>query len=399
MTLIAFQSDKVVFHDGKVRTVQQCCCNTCRLTVATPIRVTLSNFSQAAGYFGSPSCDCYEGTYTIEALDTIYRTDTCPPTSGNDCETEVCFTDAYVTVEAYEYRPTLPGGFTYLDSVYVRVCWRYTTAPTTVARCQYYRIPYVTSPEPAGFDLCAITAEGTVTYTDMEPPEGAPGDYAITSWSGCEGDIAVEVAGCADIDIRTAPTLSASAGSPGSGATFTVSIAQHAWEPDSWRVSGITASGGSGYTWGQAVTVTAATGDVTQLAAVATIQTVQDAPELTAVADETTGSGASLTVSLEEFADADGRPMWRPDSVSVTNGGSGYQENDLVVIAVTSGTEVETAYASVSAVDGSGAITSVGVIYQGSYYGTDTGAIDSVLVSEDGAYWHAESSCEENPLP
>jgi hypothetical protein len=289
----------------------------------------------------------------------------------------------------------LPSGYTYLDGVYVRVCWRYTWPGQTVARCQYHRIPYLAG---AGFDICGLTAEGTVTYANEEPPEGLPGGFSYGSWGGCGGDVDVAFAGCVDIDIRSEPTLSASAGSPGSGATFTVSIAQHAWEPDSWRVSGITSSGGSGYTWGQAVTVTAATGDVTQLSAVATIRTVHDAPELTAVADETTGSGASLTVSLDEFADTDGRPMWRLDSVSVTDGGSDYQENDLVVIAVTSGTEVETAYASVSAVDGSGAITSVGVIYQGSYYGTDTGEIDSVDVSEDGSYWHAESSCE-NPLP
>lgn len=88
------------------------------------------------------------------------------------------------------------------------------------------------------------------------------------------------------------------------------------------------------------------------------------------------GSGAALSVTLEQGTDYCGFPFWYVASVAVIDGGSGYSlDCALVGFSVASGdTELSSAYAVIGEVDEDGAIVSVVVFSGGEYYRLDTSA-------------------------
>jgi hypothetical protein len=159
MTLIAFQDGGPVFRDGKVGTGEDCCCPCWRENVF-PITVTISNYAQAPGFFGSPDCDCYEGTYTIDELDTVYTTNVCSPSPD--------FTDATITVQAYELEVGQQ------QRIEVKVCQTYKWLGNVVARCHYYHIPRDAT--TLLFNICAVFFVASI-------PE--------FNWGGCVGDIEI----------------------------------------------------------------------------------------------------------------------------------------------------------------------------------------------------------------
>jgi hypothetical protein len=92
---------------------------------------------------------------------------------------------------------------------------------------------------------------------------------------------------------------------------------------------------------------------------------------VTASLPYSSGSGAVLSPSLSASGDS-----WTVSSVAITNGGSGYSQWDEVLIS-TGDIEASGSYIYVSSVDGTGAITGIGISNGGSYY-RDTGVISSV---------------------
>jgi hypothetical protein len=154
MTLISFQGGKPVMRDGKVGTEQNCCC--CWRENIFPITVTISNYAQAPGFFGSPDCDCYEGTYAIDELDTVYTTNVCSPSPD--------FTDATITVQAYE----TDIGIT------VKVCQTYKYLGNVVERCHYYNVPRDAT--TLLYNVCEVVGLGSVPQFN---------------WGGCVGDIEI----------------------------------------------------------------------------------------------------------------------------------------------------------------------------------------------------------------
>lgn len=64
-------------------------------------------------------------------------------------------------------------------------------------------------------------------------------------------------------------------------------------------------------------------------------------PTLSLGNDNTTP--ADVTITLDEFTDECGRPLWRVDSISVTDGGEGYTDGEELVITAAEGTTVVTA--------------------------------------------------------
>lgn len=179
---------------------------------------------------------------------------------------------------------------------------------------------------------------------------------------------------------RAQPNLTASADG-GTGADFGISYTKNSGPPVTYSVSAITVkSGGSGYTDGSAVTLTATAPDVAVSGATATIATNRIAPTLSAAVYSYSGSGASLSVSVSPSGDG-----WAASSVSVTNGGANYYPWEYVDISVSDG-QGSGAYAYVTDVDEGGAITAVSV-YGGGYYWKDGGVVQSVSVANGGSYY------------
>ena len=246
-----------------------------------------------------------------------------------------------------------------------------------------------------GVSSVSVTGGGTgyagnvsVVFT---PEEGATTDYPASAYI---------------VTGRVEPTVTASV-SGGSGASLSVTLGQSTdWNGlDIWSVSSVTVNnGGTGYTDGTGVTFTVTDG--TQVyGASATISTVRSQPDVTASLPYSGGSGAVLTPSLSASGDS-----WTVSSVAITNGGSGYSQWDQVLIS-TGDIEASGSYLYVSSVDGTGAITGIGISQGGSYYRDtgvissvnlplysggeyykSTGIIESVVVWEPGAYYLSEST-------
>jgi hypothetical protein len=208
-----------------------------------------------------------------------------------------------------------------------------------------------------------------------------------------EGDTATADAVVRLGEQREPPTLTASV-SGGTGASLTVSIAENAGSPKTWRVAEITVgSGGSGYTDLAYVTITAATEDTTQAAATAQIQTNRVAPTVSVVEYTFAGSGAVVTVTLTETPNwqGSGRSVWRVTAFVVVDGGSGYVEGDSFEATVTDGVVMpgEDAICLVSSVDETGAVLAVELLEQGAYYKQGS-SIEQVHVSYGGTYWRID---------
>jgi hypothetical protein len=223
----------------------------------------------------------------------------------------------------------------------------------------------------------------TVTGT---PTGYADGDQI--TFSVAEGDTEEQAAAATINTTRAAPTLSVSAPT-GSGATFSISYTANGGSPATWSVSGITVTaGGTGYTDGSALTLSLGSGDKVDSEAYATILTNRLQPTLTASVTSDAGTGAALSVSLTQTTDYDGRAVWNVSGITATSGGSDYVVGDPVAVAVTDGQETYYSYfsASVSSVDGGGAITGITIDYGGEYF-KDGGVIQSVAVDGGGAYY------------
>jgi hypothetical protein len=126
---------------------------------------------------------------------------------------------------------------------------------------------------------------------------------------------------------RAAPTLTITGS--GTGATFTPTLSSSG-SPAVWTLASVAASGGTGYTDGETLTITAAGGDTVASKATATL-TARRPPTITATAGGTTGSGATLAVTLAESGATP--TTWVVASISVTSGGTGYKAGDPVTLA------------------------------------------------------------------
>jgi len=189
---------------------------------------------------------------------------------------------------------------------------------------------------------------------------------------------------------RAAPTLTATVGG-GSGASVTVTSASNGDSPETFSITGISVgSGGSGYSDRAPVTISIGSGDVEGTPAIAVARTVRTQPTITANA-LAGGTGASLTVSLAESTDGEGRPVWGVSSVGVSSGGTGYTVNDQIQFVVTVGQVSSIAAARVSTVGGAGEITAVVVDAPGEAF-VRTGQIDVVVVSSGGLYYNETPS-------
>ena len=110
------------------------------------------------------------------------------------------------------------------------------------------------------------------------------------------------------------------------------------------------------------------------------------------------GAGAVLAVQLQEQATVNGDPFWEVSGVTVTNGGTDYENGTVVTFAAAAGQTVETQAAAQIAVDGNGTITAVTVLEPGRYYEI-ADRVRRVRVDIGGKYFVRTISETETNLP
>jgi len=178
----------------------------------------------------------------------------------------------------------------------------------------------------------------------------------------------------------------------GTGATFSLSLTETTdsngeavWQVDSVSVT----NGGSGYSvFGEFAQVDVIDGQE-QAAASFIVYNKRLEPTVTVdVPFSSAGTGAVLTATLSQTTDFSGRPAWEVASVSVSNGGTGYESFDFVEFS-SSDTVASTAFASLTVLGG--VIQSVTVSSGGLYY-IDTDEIEEVVVLSGGEYYKTDGS-------
>lgn len=226
------------------------------------------------------------------------------------------------------------------------------------------------------WSIASVAATGGTGYVDGEQ----------LTVSASKGDTQATAATVTVSTARTEPTLTASA-SPGSGAVLTVTLSVNAGSPPTWGVASVSVTGGgTGYTDGDTLTFSGGSGLKIDENAQAYITTGRAIPTLTASAIGS-GTGASISPTLTQYTDWNGRPYWTVTAFTISSGGSGYSEFDEVAVSVTNGQASWWSYfyAYVSSVDENGAITGITIDGGGEFY-KDTGVIESVDVWSGGAY-------------
>lgn len=160
--------------------------------------------------------------------------------------------------------------------------------------------------------------------------------HALTTGAGCPGPItsAVVDSGGSGYAIlgRTEPELAITG--TGTGATFTPSFtkADAGCGNVTYAVASVSASGGTGYTGGETLTVAADTGSTIVEAATLVLQTA----EPTVTASVAGGTGAVLAVTLAASAGHPaGEAPYVVESVAVTDGGTGYTDGASVTFTAT----------------------------------------------------------------
>jgi len=221
------------------------------------------------------------------------------------------------------------------------------------------------------------------------------GDCAIengqsVSFTASGSDVVVETPAEAYANVeRIAPTLTASVASgSGSGAAFTVSTTSNGGDPETWGIGSVSVTnGGSGYPAQGYLAIAPGTCGVAEQGAAVLFSCTRVQPTVSAsMFSSTQGIGAAFSVTLTQGVDWwTGLTMWYVSSVSVTNGGSGYTQDEEIEFVVADGQAESSAYATAS-VDENGAIISATLYYGGVYY-KSSGVISQAVVEWPGEYY------------
>jgi len=250
----------------------------------------------------------------------------------------------------------------------------------------------VTGSNPQTWFISGITVDdGGTGYSD--------GDFATVGLGS--GDVEQTPATLVIRTVRDEPELTISG-----PADLTVNVASLGGTPELWEISSITVNdGGSGYSDEQYLNVILGADDVELDPATLEVKTVRDEPTLFAQAGGGSGgSGAILVVTVVQSGD-----IWVVNSITVTNGGTGYTDGETFDILPSAGQTVSAASVTANVTGGvitsftisnageyfldTGVIDTVDVLYGGSYF-KDTGVIDSIDISSAGTYYKALGDIE-----
>lgn len=174
----------------------------------------------------------------------------------------------------------------------------------------------------------------------------------------------------------------------GGNATFTPTLLEQsdACGRPYWTINSLTVSGGTGYTNGQQVQITGATGnDKVGVVADIVLTTVRQAPTLSAAA----GGTATFAVAVEQFSQTP--PLWRVSAVSVLDGGGGYSRRTRLTFSAGILDQQEYVAVAVAKAGENGVIESVDVLSGGVYW-HDSGVPDAVTVSNGGQFYRENTA-------
>jgi hypothetical protein len=252
----------------------------------------------------------------------------------------------------------------------------------------------VTGSNPQTWYISGITVtDGGTGYSD--------GDFATVGLGS--GDVEQTPATLVILTVRDEPELTLSG-----PADLTVNVASLGGTPEVWEISSITVDdGGSGYSDGQSLNIILGPDDVdaTGSGAYLVVNTVRDEPTLFAQDQPGSGgTGAVLVVNVVQSGN-----VWVVNSITVTNGGTGYTDGETFDILPSAGQTVSAASVTANVTGGvitsftisnageyfldTGVIDTVDVLYGGSYF-KDTGVIDSIDISSAGTYYKALGDIE-----
>lgn len=267
------------------------------------------------------------------------------------------------------------------------------TFTPTLAEGSFNGLPY--------WYITSISVAGGTGYKNESP--------LVIALDDCKCTVATPAAATLYTNIgRIEPTVVANA-TGGTGASLSVTLASNGGSPETWGVSAVSVTdGGTGFTdqsvsiafaCSDGVTVSAATAD-----ALVAIDTVT-APVVTWDSSEASGSGFDAMVAFEvvtefPFFPGDGRPFWTAASITITDGGTGYQVGEQLFSVFTepgNWTSEFPPYITITAVDEAGAVTEFAIEDQG-VYRKYTGAIESVTVTSPGAYYRTGDNGVPNKI-
>jgi hypothetical protein len=146
-----------------------------------------------------------------------------------------------------------------------------------------------------------------------------------------------------------------------------------------WSVESVEVSdGGTNYAPGEEVSFS--TSDESYDPAVAYITVATTAPTLSVEAPG--GSGAEMSVTLAETTDYYGNALWVVDSITVSDGGDGYEDGSAVTFTVDDGSMKSQAFATISTTREEPAVTATVESASGS------GAVLAVSLTQSGSSWY-----------
>jgi|688.fasta_scaffold101985_3 hypothetical protein len=380
MTLIAFEDGKPVFRDGKVGTGVACCCG-CDCNWPRQITLTISNIDPgytfvasgggypASGKFFEPACEEPDGFVWVSGTSGIGPSWSARSFFSPAAPILLEYDEQVGSCEVPVWTGTLVGG---LRTVGLGV--------DNAASCtEIYTTAYVSLRKlnpTISVDFSSGSAEASVTQVN-----GSSGAITEITITNAGSDYAyLEV-------IRSAPTLSVQVNSTdGEDAAFSITLAETTDDNGDpvWTISGITVTNaGTDYEIGDTAEIVVTDGE-TDFPAWVSLNLTRTEPTVSASVNTSTGSGADLAVVLSSYTDGNGDEVWYVDSITVVNGGTGYDPADTVTISVLLGTEIAAAEATLSVV--AGVIDSVSVYSYGEYAHTD-GTVAGITVQDGGQYY------------
>jgi hypothetical protein len=245
--------------------------------------------------------------------------------------------------------------------------------------------------------MCRLTPVITLTISPPSDPAGstATGEVtgvtagalsAVSVTNGGSGYAAFEV-------VRVEPAMAVDVyTSTGSGAEFSVVMSEGVdsnGDP-AWSASSITVTDpGAGYSFGDFASLYTTDGIAGDFSSIQ-LRLTRIEPTVTVSVTSTGGSGAELEVTLTETTDWNGEAVWQVASVTVINGGTGYDSSDSLTFVVTEGSELPFgAYATLSV---TGGVIDGVYIWDGGLYAHTDGTIAGVQILEGGYFWKEETT-------
>jgi len=121
------------------------------------------------------------------------------------------------------------------------------------------------------------------------------------------------------------------------------------------------------------------------------VRTVRDEPAVFLTPASVTGSGASISLTMTQGTDFEGRDSWSVTGTSIDSAGTGYTVGDTFTIDTSNGNTISSGTVEVTSVDTGGEILAVSITDGGEYW-LDTGVVDEAVVDWPGEGYHDDGS-------